>query len=305
MVQRDNLAVGGVPPGRCSAMRFLSGGIHDGRLILGGRESWLPDLLGRLPAGLMFDVGAGAGHYSRIMLESNLDAHVIAFEPFRGNWLHFERNLESPAADGSRLSDRVELRRMAVCDQPGEVDFDVSAVVPEGENGAWGDYVGYSSLGRICNGPDSWLVPATTIDAELGDRTASFVKIDVQGAEASVLRGAKTAIRDGRILALLVEYSGRRDVLRELRAYRGLTSEWTIFLRSGSEKVNLTGWEVTGERILSTGRPAVAGWPVQHSRFRFGQQFNRLRRPLLHLETDLLFLHPRLRSRLPAYFTAR
>ena len=46
--------------------------------------------LANLEPGLMLDVGAAAGHMSRLMLRHSPRSHVIAFEPFPGNWRFLE-----------------------------------------------------------------------------------------------------------------------------------------------------------------------------------------------------------------------
>lgn len=134
----------------------------------------------RLKAGDLFiDVGANAGVYA--LFAADLGARVIALEPSprAAHWLR--RNV---ALNGLPI----EVVQAALTDHEGTVDFDWS-----------GDATGH------IGGPE--VVPATTLDAVLAGERAAGVKIDVEGFERLVLIGGMSALREGRIACLQLEWN--------------------------------------------------------------------------------------------------
>jgi hypothetical protein len=102
-------------------------------------------------------------------------------------------------------------------------------------------------------------VKTTTIDQEFPGRTIDFMKIDVQGGEANVLRGAKTLLDSGNIRLLYVEWSGERTVLEILNQY-GYELFDSIYVvrprRFDLEAFNRIGFELVGQVDLSVGQTA-------------------------------------------------
>lgn len=136
------------------------------------------------PGDLFIDVGAHIGSYTLWAIEQG--AAVISVEPDPGAAAALRRNLQI----NSYAADVIEA---AVADIEGEVPYTVGLgvlnhIVPEG-------------------GPDTRPVPATTLDSIIGSRTAAGVKIDVEGAEALVLRGASRALAEGRIELIQMEWN--------------------------------------------------------------------------------------------------
>lgn len=154
--------------------------------------------LGSLARGsTFFDVGACVGEITRLALEtSDIQAHDIhAFEP-------------NPASLAPLNDLGVKVRPVAVGDSPGEATL-YTAVAP-GQADALG------SLRRrelehqqIRHGWSEYTVEVITIDdymADQGVHGIDLLKIDVEGHEAAVLRGAQSAIRSGAIERVLFEH---------------------------------------------------------------------------------------------------
>lgn len=167
------------------------------------------------PGATALDVGANVGAYSLLLGQwVGASGSVFAFEPapdvFQGLTRHIALNgLERivtpvPAAIGDRVA--------------------VAALVVAGTHGE-------SRL--ALKGDDASVtidVAVTTIDAFCAERglTPDFIKVDVEGFELSVLRGARETIRRaGKRLALFVEMhpsvwpmlgTSREELLEELRA---------------------------------------------------------------------------------------
>jgi FkbM family methyltransferase len=136
---------------------------------------------------------------------------VFAFEPspfaYEGLCAHVRLN---------DVGDRVTAVRSAVSAHIGAVPFLVESTAGEGR------------LGPARSSRATLLVRSTTIDAfcEREDITPDFIKVDVEGAELEVLRGARETIaRTAGRLALFVELHpslwperglSRDDVAREI-----------------------------------------------------------------------------------------
>ena len=144
-------------------------------------------------ARIVFDVGANAGIYSLAALSSNPGAIVYAFEP-------------TPEI-AARLRSAVELNGLE------QLNVEEAAVMAE---------PGYAALIR-CRGADGANDGMNFVqkESERGERVRTesldtfcraraidkidLMKIDVQGQEASVLRGATDLLKEGRIGAILLE----------------------------------------------------------------------------------------------------
>ena len=135
-----------------------------------------------------FDVGANIGLISIPILKNNPSCRCISFEPSPNALPYLERTLSE-----SSLADRWQVIGRAVGAESGESDFYLS--IPE-----LGAYEGLKSAGRVL--VDRVIkVPVSTIDQEwynLGKPKVTIIKIDVEGAELLVLRGAQDCIKNCR-----------------------------------------------------------------------------------------------------------
>jgi FkbM family methyltransferase len=178
----------------------------------------------------VLDVGANVGAYSILLGQwVGREGRVFAFEPaadaFEGLIRHIALN---------RQRDVVRAVQAAVADRDGDGRFALAKTAGESR---LADHAG--------EGP-TISVPLVTIDTFCRREAAepAFIKIDVEGAELSALRGARETIRrGGRGLALFVEFHpsiwplvgiGRRDIETEL-GRQGLRVEplngedpWTV-----------------------------------------------------------------------------
>jgi FkbM family methyltransferase len=149
-------------------------------------------LLPLLRAGDLFvDVGANFGFWT--VLAARRGCRVVAAEPVAGT-----RRLLGANIERNGVGDRVEVVAQALSDAPGAV----VVAVPDGESGQ----------ASVHPDPGARLerheVPATTLDALVGQRRVRFLKVDVEGHELAVLRGAVALLASGRVDFLLVELSG-------------------------------------------------------------------------------------------------
>ncbi len=232
--------------------------LRDGRSAFGTRPNAIYEVLGYLPPGLMLDVGAAVGMTTKLMLQHSPRSNVIAIEPFPGNHEHFRRRI----GDDSRVT----LLRMAATDTTEPQWFYVSGTVQSGTPG-WAGFEGSSSLGYLI-GPDDdrvgkgFRVSACRLDDVVDNREVIFTKMDIQGGEARALRGAASALNEGRLKVLFVEFGGDLNVLETMldHGYEFYDHEYFLIPRSSGEP-DLGQWKDLREGTLSTNRRFYRAWP--------------------------------------------
>jgi FkbM family methyltransferase len=173
-------------------------------LLLGGYEPWVTKLLVQLLteekwgcAGKdVWDVGAYRGYFS-LLCSKYGRGRVICFEPDASNrqalTLHLRRN--------PHLSTRVEIVPAAVADTDGLVEFLRREVGLESQIKCTG--VRLYDVGSQVE--DLTTITGLRLDSllEQGRPAPGLIKIDVEGAETLVLRGATELLRRHRPLVLL------------------------------------------------------------------------------------------------------
>jgi FkbM family methyltransferase len=135
-------------------------------------------LMGELKAGDTFvDVGAFIGLYTiGVGLRLKHSGRVIAFEPDIHNFSLLQEHVRLNGLDG-----QVELHQAAVSDKDGKFQF-----LADG-----------SSEARLVssNQRDTTIVNVVTLDSAFKDTRIDILKIDVEGYEEMVLRGADKILR--------------------------------------------------------------------------------------------------------------
>ena len=67
--------------------------VYSGRFLFDELEHAIYKFVANFEPGLILDVGAAAGYYSAFMVQLSPKSKVLAFEPFPGNWPHFEKRV--------------------------------------------------------------------------------------------------------------------------------------------------------------------------------------------------------------------
>lgn len=167
-------------------------------------------------ATVIFDVGASVGNTVRQYRAAFPAARIYAFEPFPASYATL-----AAAASGDR---NVQPMNVALSDEEGQTTFHcntsplTNSLLPNDERGVgtWGEGV----APRF-----ETVVPVTTLDAFCAkariDRI-DILKIDVQGAETRVLRGARGMLGGGCVGCVFIE-------ILIAPTYRGQASEHEIF----------------------------------------------------------------------------
>jgi FkbM family methyltransferase len=144
----------------------------------------LAEFLALVKRGLsVFDIGGGIGFYA--LVAARAGANVIAFEPDPGN---AESLIEYAVINN--LSERIRIVHQAVFSHTGRVILVRSDGISSHHNASV--QAGGADQARGA----AFEVPCTTLDDFIGhDVGPALIKIDVEGAESDVLRGANQLFR--------------------------------------------------------------------------------------------------------------
>ena len=138
---------------------------------------------------LFLDVGANIGSYT-ILASGVVGARSISVEPAPSTFIHLRENVAL-----NDLAGRVRCWQVGLADRAGSLrftnDFDtVNHVTTPGEGVAGIE------------------VPVTTLDELVGSDVPTLIKIDVEGYELPVLKGAQKTLANPRLLAVIMETNG-------------------------------------------------------------------------------------------------
>jgi FkbM family methyltransferase len=141
------------------------------------------------PEDHFLDVGANIGSYT-ILAGGGVGARVTAVEPIPETFAQLERNVLL-----NSLGKRARTCRMGLSDKKAVLRFTEGLgcenhVLSENEAGSFVE------------------VPVMSLDELVGDDIPRLIKIDVEGYERSVLRGAQRTLSDRRLLAVIMETNG-------------------------------------------------------------------------------------------------
>lgn len=142
------------------------------------------------PDDLFVDVGANVGSYS-ILACSAVGASGVAFEPVPSTFQRLSENLNL-----NHLQGKVQAVNKGVGDKNGVIHFTSKH---DTTNHALAN-------GEI--GEDSVPVQITTLDSELQGLNPALIKIDVEGFETPVLRGAADTLSKPSLVAVIMELNG-------------------------------------------------------------------------------------------------
>ena len=146
----------------------------------------LLDVLG--PDDLFVDVGANVGTYT-VLASGACNAKTVSFEP---GALARARLVEHVALNGIR--DQVEIHSAGASSTSGMIEFIADA-----------DTMNRVASGKAPPGQKRTTIEVRTVDEVLAGRIPTAMKIDVEGWELPVLRGAADTLMEPGLLLLIVE----------------------------------------------------------------------------------------------------
>lgn len=156
-------------------------------------------------------------------------SRIVAFEPDEAN---FRKLQEYVAELPAEMAEKIELARCAVGAAKGTVRF--------AANGT-----GASAIGEDGNIE----VDCVALDGVPAAATATYVKMDIEGAEADALTGAKQLIRKRFPVLAVAVYHRPEDLWRLPLLIRSLSPEYHLFLRPHDSVFDLVCYAVPKGRL--------------------------------------------------------
>lgn len=151
---------------------------------------------------VVIDVGANAGFFTSLLaVLVGPSGRVVSFEPGENNIPRLKGNIAL-----NKLTN-VSLIEQPASEAPGDITFFINSD-DSGGNALW-DVGTYPGNVKSAAAPQSVTLRATTIAAEmarLGLQAPKLIKIDVEGAELQVLRGAESLLVDRKTPFVIAEY---------------------------------------------------------------------------------------------------
>lgn len=178
------------------------------------------------------DVGANVGCMSTLAaLVAGRDGRVLAFEPHPELFQVLSRNARGVGGRGARI----ELHPLALGPRAARMNL----VMPP-------DFQGNDGIARISLregvGDKSISVSVHPLDELMPQGTVQLMKLDVEGYELEVLRGAAAMLAAGRIRHILFE------------DHRGAaSSDVAKFLKAQGYRLFAMPWSVSGIRLVEVG----------------------------------------------------
>jgi FkbM family methyltransferase len=186
--------------GERSTIRADADVYHSARALYANPVDWNEMLAWRhalSPGDLFVDVGANVGVYTIWAIEAGAD--VIAMEPSRAARQRLLANLELNGYNA-------DVRAAAAGEETGTLPLTTAL---DNEN--------HVVLGDE-DAAETEEVPVITLDELVGDREVAGLKVDVEGAEMLVLRGARRLLAERRIGLIQVEWNSKsQNLLGETR----------------------------------------------------------------------------------------
>ncbi len=151
---------------------------------------------------MILDVGANVGDYARMVRRYFPNARLLAFEPHPGN---FQRLAQVATADG------FEAINVACGEKPGtDTLYDYAEAQGSRHASLFRVAIEEVHHARSKGRSQAIDIEVVTLDSILRQRNigiVDFLKIDVEGYEMSVLRGAEEFVANGRIRVIQFEFT--------------------------------------------------------------------------------------------------
>lgn len=198
---------------------FLQGNYYDRRMLdfvfYTYENGKIADYIRKNADGIVLDIGANIGNHSLYFTKEVGARKVIAFEPIRETCWILERNIEI-----NNLTDKVELHRVGLSDKKGQANI-------------INDYDYNNSGGNCLEIRENSDISLVALD-DFGFKNVLFIKIDVEGMETLVLRGATETIKRSKPYIWVESFQDRfqetNRILAEMGYYKYVHLEFGDYL---------------------------------------------------------------------------
>jgi FkbM family methyltransferase len=208
------------------------------------------------PHDTVFDVGAFLGDWSRVVSTHQPTARVYAFEPAPDSYPKLEENIRNT---------QITPVKLALSDSAGVMTF---RVYPQGE--ILNSFYERKKLTEAGVTPELVEVATERLDAWCkgkGIDHIDYLKIDTEGAELLIMRGASEMLKDKSIALVQFEYGGTYpDAGITLRQVYDLLTEYgyEIYRILPDGLLHIPAWDDVHEdyafaNFLAAANPGVAG----------------------------------------------
>ena len=145
---------------------------------------------------IFIDCGANVGTYS-IIASKVAGANSITFEPNPNTIIKLNRNIEL-----NNLEKKIDVRKIALSDKIGNLYFS--------NYGDTDDVLNRVSLNQSSSSANI-LIKSSTLDDEINIKEDFILKMDVEGYESKLIKGAKKLLANENLLALIIEINQMID----------------------------------------------------------------------------------------------
>jgi FkbM family methyltransferase len=157
------------------------------------------------PGDVLWDIGANVGVYS--LYAALRGIQVLAFEPSAPNYYLLNRNIEM-----NQFGPRISAYCLAFSDQRELGQLHMASTELGGALNSFGESLDWQ--GRTFQPSFSQAMVGYTVDSFIeayGPHFPTHIKIDVDGIENRIVRGAVKTLADSRLKSLLVELDSSRE----------------------------------------------------------------------------------------------
>lgn len=167
------------------------------------------------PGDVLYDVGANIGQYSLYAaLKLGKECRVLAFEPEALTFAKLNQNIVL-----NDLTESVTAYCLSVADRTALDFFYVKAFAPGASLHAWGRKITQGEKPFLPkNRQGSMGVSLDDLTGRFGLPFPNHIKVDVDGIEAAIVRGARETLRDARMKSVLVEVFMHEDTADQVKA---------------------------------------------------------------------------------------